>query len=134
MLVLCCTFSCRQVWSSVGNQYSRVSTPVLSGTFRVTLYSRRSTAHRAFVTKKHPLSPAGGQTRAADRPAGGWLPAGRIVMTPYRLEIPYSSLESDTESSYRIKCFPLVALRSTFFPPLNLLLLVNFMIRGTVNG
>jgi hypothetical protein len=34
----------------------------LSGTFCVTLYCRRLAAHRAFVTKKHQICPAGGQT------------------------------------------------------------------------
>jgi hypothetical protein len=38
----------------------------MSGSFRVTLYSQRSAAHRAFglrcVTKKHPLRLVGGQT------------------------------------------------------------------------
>jgi hypothetical protein len=53
-----------------------------SGTFCVTLYGQKSAAHRAFVTKNTNCTLQAARPRAANRLAGGWPPAGRIVMTP----------------------------------------------------
>jgi hypothetical protein len=58
-----------------------------SGTFHITLYGLY--AHRAFVTKNTNYALRAGRPWAADRPAGGWPPAGHIVMIPKQLEIPY---------------------------------------------
>jgi hypothetical protein len=55
----------------------------LSGTFRVTFYGRRSAAHRVrCVPKNTNYALRAVRPQAADRPVGGWPPAGRIVMTP----------------------------------------------------
>jgi hypothetical protein len=46
-----------------------------------------------FVNTKYALRVA--SPRAADRPAGGWPPAGRIIMTPYRPSNYYPKIREE---------------------------------------
>jgi hypothetical protein len=57
-----------------------------SGTFCVTLYGRRPATHRAFVTKKHQLRPAGSQT------PGGSFEIGKVFEVPPLKTLPCEQL------------------------------------------